>query len=1046
MSNTTTWISSTSGLWRTGKSWSGGVAPNSAATAVLGGATSYQVTVSQAASVGAVAITNALATLVVNAAFNVAGTLDVQGGNLVVAGGSLASGAGGTDAGGFTLTGGAVTVAAGAVLGVTGDATLGTGLYSTGGTIDGAGTLQTSGTTTILASAYDPNNTPDLTTQLFLAGGTTWVNTGLVNDNGVITFGTLDPDTGAVVAASATLDNQGTFDLNSNFTAIGGDPSLGLLVNSGLLIKQGTAASFAGAPDAVYIGVAVSSTGTVQSDSGTIEFDGGGSFAGSITGGDTVAFGGGTATLLACASIDVATLLITGGTLLAATGIEFDNTLTALAGAIGTGAGNTFTLGGEAAFAVAVAAGAAAFAITGAGTVDVTGDATVANGGSAAQLAIAGGATFDITGTFEDAGLIQVGDNGGAASTLLNDSSGVTTLTGDAAAILGAGTGALLWNDGDFAKTGGTGTSTVGVAVYNDGSIHSESGTLALTGAVTNDGGTISAEGGALAITGAIGGTGDLTLGAAATLALDGPVGSGQTVTFEDVTGLLSLGDIAGFQGTVVVNGSGDRIDVAGITGAVANVDPDSGLLTFVANGATVASLQLDTSNGVPVFVQSGDGNGGTLLTAVDGPINATLTKAVANIQGTTGNDVITATDSTLIAGDVIDGEGGTNTLKLSGGGSFDLRAPTLLADIQNVYVAEGRAAYTGKTGTIASTVQTIWLRDGLDSTVNVTSAAAKSVNPNPAAIYIHGADNNDLIKLGKGNDTVWIGGSGETITGTTGTYLFYATAATAGATINGGTGSSQLIISGGGTATLASGDKNITSVTLTDAASGTTQPDYVFTANDTRKLQITASSGNDTIVVGAATQSVIAGSGQDRVVVTAATAKALVTGGAATTIEVQGGGNATLNAATDNVTVALDQATVLTLNKMSFISVIGSSGGGDTIRTGAVGQVVTLQAAGDRLYGSASFGDATDGVTFRGTAAALNGDKIVSLGHGDVIDVTDLAYSGKVLTFRAYSSFGQIKLSDASHSIEILPVGGFVSNAFTAVDDGHGGTLIKLT
>jgi hypothetical protein len=65
------------------------------------------------------------------------------------------------------------------------------------------------------------------------------------------------------------------------------------------------------------------------------------------------------------------------------------------------------------------------------------------------------------------------------------------------------------------------------------------------------------------------------------------------------------------------------------------------------------------------------------------------LTQGNDRFQGGKGNDTIVAANDTLSAGDVISGGGGTNTLSLIGGGSFDLSLPAKLDDIDVVQAKE---------------------------------------------------------------------------------------------------------------------------------------------------------------------------------------------------------------------------------------------------------------------------------------------------------------------------------------------------------------------
>jgi hypothetical protein len=127
---------------------------------------------------------------------------------------------------------------------------------------------------------------------------------------------------------------------------------------------------------------------------------------------------------------------------------------------------------------------------------------------------------------------------------------------------------------------------------------------------------------------------------------------------------------------------------------------------------------------------------------------------------------------------------GGTNTLVLEGTGFFDLRQPTTLSNIQTVDV-EGATPTQG---------HFIWLRNGLDLTLNMIDAA-------PAEIF--GAVNNDIINLGSGAATVYVGSAGETVNGGSGQDTIVDTAARIGATLKGGSGKIVLDLQGGGAAVM---------------------------------------------------------------------------------------------------------------------------------------------------------------------------------------------------------------------------------------------------
>ena len=203
------------------------------------------------------------------------------------------------------------------------------------------------------------------------------------------------------------------------------------------------------------------------------------------------------------------------------------------------------------------------------------------------------------------------------------------------------------------------------------------------------------------------------------------------------------------------------------------------------------------------------------VLVKLDQPSTLTLAGFQAGVEGNTGGDTIIVPGRQLWSTSGIDLGGGGNTLTLQGGGYFDLRAPAVLTGVQTLNAQEGQG----------SGEQTVYLRDGLDLTVNVASSAG-------GGIVIHGADNADVINLGSGNDTVYVGGANETVNGGGGNDTFYASGAAIGAHIDGGTGVSTLALSGGGSEGIG-GDfiTNITQVDLLAAPAGQSQSAWTFAA-----------------------------------------------------------------------------------------------------------------------------------------------------------------------------------------------------------------------
>jgi len=344
------------------------------------------------------------------------------GGNILVAGGTLQPGSGNT----MTLSGAdtfGVSSGSGNVLSY----------------IFGPGTLVTSGTTTV-TDLGGWGSTSDWTVQV--ENGALWQNKGTVNDAGVIFFEN----------AASTIDNLvgAVFNMTTNDSFIGGK---GTLTNEGTLEKTGGAGTSS-------IGAVFTNTGTVSVSSGTLDFKGGGLLGGKFTTSGTglIELGGGT---FAAQSQSVwlgGNILVDGGTL-------------------EPGTGNTITLTGTVTFGVT---NASAY-IFGPGKLVTSGSTTVVDLGnwgitSAWAVQIESGALWQNKGTVNDAGVILFE---GVASTIDNVAGAIFNLTTNDSFVGGKGT---FTNEGTLEKTGGTGTSNMGVALTNTGTVSVSSGMIDFKG------------------------------------------------------------------------------------------------------------------------------------------------------------------------------------------------------------------------------------------------------------------------------------------------------------------------------------------------------------------------------------------------------------------------------------------------------------------------------------------------------------------------------------------------------------------------------------
>jgi hypothetical protein len=464
---------------------------------------------------------------------------------------------------------------------------------------------------------------------------------------------------------------------------------------------------------------------------------------------------------------------------------------------------------------------------------------------------------------------------------------------------------------------------------------------------------------------------------------------AGQTATLDRVFAAVGIADPdPGAIETVTVSLSGGGSLAGGGTGTL-----NAAKTVYTAQGtAANVTVGLDKLTLVPAT-----GGGATQLSLT--------------VRNGAGNSTTATTAITSAA---------SNTLVLQGGGNFDLTAPAVLQNVRVVDATEGQSA--------ARPVITVG--NGANVTLNLASAAA---TPELAGAVVHGALDNDVINLGSGNDTVYLGGPGETVNGGSGNDTFWVTSATLGAAIRAGSGTNNLEVQGGGSMVMGANITGIDGVFLKDAGTS-----YNFTANATPGLVIHAGADTDTIVVGSASQTVIGASGDLHVLATAANAGVAVKGGTGSNLlEITNGGTVTLNSADNNLTVQLDAASTLKLNHMQFIHAVGS-GGNDVITAGAAGQVLTGGGGNDRLDDAGHYG-----VTFQDTVSGLSGDTLADFTKVDTIDLTGLSSAGASEIYNGTSSAGVLHVASGSSSVDINLSGQITGGSFHIASDTHGGMLI---
>jgi hypothetical protein len=495
--------------------------------------------------------------------------------------------------GGGSSTADAFTIAAGATLAIGGSLNVFT---FTSGTIGGAGTFvqnfsQISGSLTIAGTAMlgggsDPNNfygpaeqtgagttllqgTTTINGLLDLDGGHVLENQGMVTwTNGLIGVG-FNPNLTTLGGGIIQNDASGTFDIASDGTIFKGSGTDGF-TNAGLLEKTVTTGL-------TTIKVNFTNTGTVSVQTGTLEFDGGGSLAASavtVAAGATLAIGGGN---------DVFT--INGG--LGSTG-TFAQTGGTLSGNLTIN--GAAALGGTSYYAAAEEVGN--------GTTLLKGTTTI--GG---YLDLDGGHVLENKGNLTwTNGQIVLGNNPNAATlgdgTILNDAGATFSIQTDFELFGDTGT-TNFENDGTLTKSVTTGISEIGPDFTNTGTVSVMTGTLIFARAVEDLGSISVAAGAALTLNGDLTGGGGITVNGAGTLTLAGAVASSEAITLTGQGATLNLGDPTDVETTITGFTTGDTIDLTALDlGKVAGYQLLSGnVLEIDETGGATLDIGLGPSD-----------------------------------------------------------------------------------------------------------------------------------------------------------------------------------------------------------------------------------------------------------------------------------------------------------------------------------------------------------------------------------------------------------------------------------------------------------------
>jgi fibronectin-binding autotransporter adhesin len=740
-----TWKYNTDGLWSNAGNWNGGVLPGAADDVTLATASTHTITFSSISATihSLTATTDSLAltsgTLSILTTANFQRNLSVDGGTFAVLG--TAATIGGT----FTGVNSEILLATGAQWKAS-DTVFGSSSYGNNGSAIDGGTLSTSGTVNIF-SGYNYG--------LLLGGGAVWNNSATVTDNGLI-------ETGDGFGLTATINNSasGTFDLSTGGGVTNGSargPQGQTLAGSSIFDNAGTVALTSGTGTA-HIYSAFSNTGLISATTGTLEFDGGGTFGGTLSGAGQIAFGGGTVTLSAGPNPSIAGLLLDGAVVTPTAPLNYTGTLALTAGSLALAAGtNSFANfsqygGNNPALRMGTATSLAlnnadlGSGIMDGGTLTTAGTTTLA-GYNGYYYYMGNGLSWTNTGAVNQNYYFAVDTAYGAAYTIANQAGASWNMTGDGYWLGGnstvSGPGLAIFNNaGTYAKTGGTATNQCYAQFNNTGTINAATGTLEF-----DNGGTI---GGTLTGAGTVAfGSGSFTFASAISVQVTTLYLDGGNVTLNG--SLTPAGNLVVGSGSINLNGGmlktanaslyGGTIDGPG-TLALSGITQLGNSNFYFGGNAAISNAGTILQNGY-VYVSYQSGAGYTLTNSAG---------AVYDILGnyTFGYNNSNGTSSSLINAGTFAKAGGTGLSQvastLTNTGIITSNAGILEFDgggtVGGALSGTGTVAFGGGNfafgSTLAAKVSTLYI-DGASITLSGNLSPAGSLVFGSGSLLLNG-------------------------------------------------------------------------------------------------------------------------------------------------------------------------------------------------------------------------------------------------------------------------------------------------------------------
>jgi hypothetical protein len=448
--------------------------------------------------------------------------------------------------------------------------------------LSGPGTLVTPRGTAISVDGFD------------VGGGIVWQNAETVGEVGTLQLGdaTFNP-------AVFINETGATFEFAADVGI-----TTGAALDSGFVNTAGATLEKTAGANTSTIDAAVTDDGSVVVETGTIEFAGySNSFAGAISGDGGVALGLGSNSVIAAGTaISTAAFTITDPYTLATLDEKLAYTGTFALQNDATLDLNDFglTLSGTATLSYSLVVDEGTLVTTHGSTTSIT------------FTTLGSGADWQNSGAVGATGALTIGDGSYNGDTVTNEKGGVyDLLNGGVIENGGASTSSFVNAAGaTFAKTAGTGDSTVAVVFTNNGAVAVETGTIEFQNTV--------------------GGSGSFAIAAGSVLQFDAAVASGPRIDFAGTSGgELMLADAPQFGAAIHGFGGTDAIDLSdvGFAGVTLGYSGNAtkGVLTVI-EGVSKAELTLFGDYKLADFHASNDGSGGTLI--VDPATHALLASA----------------------------------------------------------------------------------------------------------------------------------------------------------------------------------------------------------------------------------------------------------------------------------------------------------------------------------------------------------------------------------------------------------------------------------